>query len=506
MDVFDDRYLDPKTGVITDEGLMARWKVSPMMFIQDVVKLSSPRLKSGFRIGINVKLEDIRGDWFEGWESGQLTWQQWVIVLAVERAINGRGKRFISISSGRGIGKTCIIAILLLWFLICHKDAQIPCTAPSAQQMYDVLWKEVSKWHNVLPERLKELIEVGASYVRIKERPLTWFARAATARKERPEALSGVHSEDVMLLADEASAVPDEVFDIGIGSLTNKNALVILISNYTRNSGYFHRTQVNKHGDYQVLSFSAKDSPIVEVGAIERALRYGKQSSQYRINVLGKPPKAEEEIMGYVPLINRGDLRFVGSCSFVPPVIMGVDPSGQGRNQTVIVARDGFRMACLGKWDMLKPLQIMEKILYFQDMYKISQDNTFLDAFGIGAEVMGEFMKVRKYINGVLVGNVAVDSARYTNLKAEIAWRFRVWVLGGGEMAGNFEDWEEVLGVRYSTEVSKIKIMTKKMMLKHGFKSPDLFDAGSLTFVREFYEETHEKQEDDEVFDPYSIL
>ena len=71
---------------------------------------------------------------------------------------------------------------------------------------------------------------------------------------------------------------------------------------------------------------------------------------------------------------------------------------------------------------------------------------------------------------------------------------------------GTLEDWEEVLEIRYYSELSKIKIMTKKAMLQEGFKSPDLYDAGALCFTREFYEVEREKEEDPEPFDPYTVL
>lgn len=489
-----------------DAEVMAGWKRTPGKFIEDVFGLGMPKLKTGYQIGINTELEDIKADWFEPFVKGkQITWQQWVVVLAVERAVAG-GKRFISVSSGRGIGKSCVMAILLLWFLICHKDAQIPCTAPGAQQMYDVLWKEVAKWHDKLPENFKNLIEVGATYIRVKERPLSWFARAATARKEKPEALSGIHSDDVMLLIDEASGVPDEVFEIGIGSLTNKNAIVLMISNYTRNTGYFHRSQLNKYGDFQVLSFSAVDSPIVERDAVDRALREGEDSNEYRVNICGMPPKIDEEIKGYIPLLREADLRFTAMNELVQPIVLGIDPSGQGRNKTVIVARDPFRAVCMGMWGDLKPVQIMQKTSEIIEALKVNPDNVFLDAFGVGAEVMSEFMKARRFINGVMVGNPASDHQRYINLKAEMSWRAREWLVKGGELTGTYEDWEEVLGIRYFSEVSKIKIMGKRAMVAAGLKSPDLWDALVLTFTREFYEVPDENTEIPEAFDPFSIL
>lgn len=81
-----------------------------------------------------------------------LTRQQSQIVEAVRRAVNEEGKRFISIKSGHGIGKSSIVAMLILRYLFCFKDAQVPCTAPTQSQMYDVLWKEIAVWVNRMPE------------------------------------------------------------------------------------------------------------------------------------------------------------------------------------------------------------------------------------------------------------------------------------------------------------------------------------------------------------------
>ncbi len=43
--------------------------------------------------------------------------------------------------------------------------------------------------------------------------PTEMFISARTSRAEQPEALQGIHSENVMLVADEASGVPEQVFE-----------------------------------------------------------------------------------------------------------------------------------------------------------------------------------------------------------------------------------------------------------------------------------------------------
>jgi hypothetical protein len=337
------------------------WIKSPVAWVRDVYGLVPQPLKDGFVVGENTKLKDIDWRWFKEFERGKhLTWQQWTIFLAVERALRG-GKRFISIASGHGIGKSSTMAMLLLWFLMCYEDSQVPCTAPTAQQMYDVLWKEVSKWHQKMPEEIRDLFEVEANYVRVKLKPKTWFARAATARKESPEALAGIHSDNVFLLVDEASAVCEEVFTVGEGALTNKNALVLLISNYTRLTGYFHESQKDLYNEWEGLSFSSEDSPIVEPEYVNKMARRGIESNEYRVRVKGLPPNASEEINGYVPLLRKSDLRYTMMDKLTQPVILGIDPSGEGRDSTSFMVRDKFRAIPCGIYKNMKPLEIMQR-------------------------------------------------------------------------------------------------------------------------------------------------
>ena len=132
------------------------------------------------------------------------------------------------------MGKSSIIAIVILWFLFCNFQSVVGCTAPTSSQMNDVLWKELSLWINRLPEEVKKLYERTNEYIRISGFAETWFARARTGKKENPEALAGLHADDLMILADEASGVAEEVFTTSESALTNENTLFLMISNPTR--------------------------------------------------------------------------------------------------------------------------------------------------------------------------------------------------------------------------------------------------------------------------------
>jgi phage terminase large subunit len=488
-------------------ALLKEWILSPTKFVESMFGLVPQPLKEGFAIGVNTDLRSVSGKWFKPFEKGKhITWQQWVIFLAIERAIKGYGSRQISVASGHGIGKSSSMAMILLWFLVCYPNAQIPCTAPTAQQMFDVLWKEVSIWHSKLPQNFRDKISVESSYIRMLESPKSWFARAATARKEAPEALAGIHSDNVFLMADEASGVPDEVFITGEGAMTGGNAFVLLISNYTRLSGYFHETQENE-GEWQRLVFSSEDSPIVDRKFVEKMRARGEDSNEFRVRVKGLPPNQDADIKGYVPLLSMNDLRLTTMNSIGKPVILGIDPSGEGRNKSAFVVRDRFRAIPMGIFKDMRSKEIAAYTIELMEKFKILPENVMVDGFGVGMETINEFSLIGIPIMGILVGNPATDSEQFDNMKAQMYWRMREWLIKGGELSGTAKQWEQVLWIRYANSGGRVKIMGKKAMLDAGFDSPDLAEALMLTFFKEHYfDKDTEEKVDEEYFDPYGGL
>ncbi len=122
-----------------------------------------------------------------------LTWQQALALYGVDKALRKEVPDRISIVSGHGIGKSTLLALLILWFLFVHPDSQVACTSPSKEQMYDVLWKELKKWLDKAPPQINQMYIWESSHIRMKESPEVWFARAKTSSKENTEALAGVH-------------------------------------------------------------------------------------------------------------------------------------------------------------------------------------------------------------------------------------------------------------------------------------------------------------------------
>ena len=156
-------------------------------------------------------------------------WQDNEVLLPIER-----GERFIAVRSGHGVGKRRSSVGWCLWFLLFRRPCKIPVTANNEDQLRNVFWAEISHWYRELPPFLRELIEITTERVVIKADPSEAFAVAVTARQERPEALQGLQSPNLLFVLDEASGIPDIIFEVASGALTRPGALVVMCGNPTQ--------------------------------------------------------------------------------------------------------------------------------------------------------------------------------------------------------------------------------------------------------------------------------
>lgn len=99
----------------------------------------------------------------------------------------------VAIKSGQGVGKTALEASAFLWFLTCFPYPRIVATAPTRQQLHDVLWSEISKWMSRSP-LLPSLLKWTKTYVYMNGQEKRWFGVARTATK--PENMQGFHEDN----------------------------------------------------------------------------------------------------------------------------------------------------------------------------------------------------------------------------------------------------------------------------------------------------------------------
>jgi hypothetical protein len=480
-----------------------------IFFIKQVWGLSPQQVKEEYQERFNEGLKKTDKDWdkfcktvtpawFEKYKpQSELTWQQSLIGYGIDKFIKKECSPRISIVSGHGIGKSTISSMILLWFLFGRPECQVACTSPGQEQLFDVLFKEIKKWIDRMPPGVADLYIWERSHIRMKESPATWFARAKTASKENTEALAGVHADWVLMLCDEASGVDEAIFETMEGALTSGNILVFLVSNGTRANGYFFDTHHKDASRWQNYSFSSLDSPRVDQKYVNGIIeKYGLDSIQYAIRVLGQFPKEDGmDDSGYVPLLQDQSIRtqpdFGSSLTFGEDAILGVDPAGDGDDKTSWVLRDTFKAKKLCEEAKSTAKTIAEKTMTLMMEYGIKPSNVVVDAFGTGMDVGKEIaLASRGTINVTTVNTgekptTETDQELYLNMRAECYYKAKIWLQTGGEIVENGNFKEELKGIRYKRNLAgKIQIMPKlDMKKKYGLKSPNDADAFSLTFL-----------------------
>ena len=439
---------------------------------------------------------------FKKYNGTRFTWQQTVILEAYNRALRTFGKdsfdaikRWITVRSGHGIGKTATMSVVAIHFLWCFPGAQIGMTANSEQQVEDIFMKEFYVWRAKLPLFMREAMIQTSDHIQMEDNS-DWFLRAQVARPEKPEALAGLHGEYVLIIVDEASGVADKVFEVMKGALTGENYIVCYYSNPTRNEGEFFES--HKGGSaYTKLHFSSRESPIVKRGYIAKMeddypSNGQEHSDEVKIRVDGAfAGVTEMDEAGWIPLLANINILFEPERGqIINGGIIGVDPAGGGKDHSIVHIRDSVYLKEVLNERTSQEKDLARKIETIRDAYNCKSNDIGVDAFGIGAKVVANInVKMGESVNALLTDKPREGTEDlFVSFKDELAWKFRSWVAQGGIIiTNNKAAWlKELEKIKYKrVRPGRIQLMKKQEFKKEYGFSPDRFDAAIHTFFRD---------------------
>ena len=355
---------------------------------------------------------------FDGLKHKGLTFQQDEIA---EKLIENRN---VCVSAGGGIGKSALAALLTIWFLPTHLYSRVPTTAPSRKQLKDVLWAEIAFWLNRC--KYRKIYELFSERLLIKHHP-DWYAVARTVPKEGNAAsindtFAGFHGkgdDDLLLLVDEASGVPDPVFTAIEGAMTS-GAYVLLISNPVSTGGYYYDTISDPNGkgrSYKVLYYDSRESPLVDKDFEQRIIdRYGKDSAMYISKVTGRPI-AQLETVVISP--ERFD-RIVGAnrTKFLGDVILSVDVGGGGTDPAVFCHKIGKSIARWDEFPSANPTSIADEVIrIYKLLYESKNFKCIVDGVGTGAGTVSNLQKANMFPIIPFIGSEKSTNPIMYNLK-----------------------------------------------------------------------------------------
>lgn len=397
------------------------------------------------------------------------------------------GERKISIRSGHGVGKSTTASWAMLWFLLTRYPVKVVVTAPTSAQLYDALFAELKRWVKELPQPIQDLLDVKQERIELKASATEAFISARTSRAEQPEALQGVHSDNVMLVADEASGVPEAVFEAAAGSMSGHNALTILLGNPVRSSGFFFDTHNRLKDEWWTKRVSCIDSARVSKEYVDdMKSRYGEESNAFRIRVLGEFPKSDDDTIIPMDLLESAKHRDTRAYEDAP-IIWGLDVARFGSDSSVLCKRQSNVVHTLERWRNLDLMQLTGAVVaqYEACDHKNRPAEILVDSIGLGAGVVDRLRELKLPARGINVSESPAMGATYLNLRAELWHKAKAWLEKRDCKIPNNEDLiGELATVRYTfTSNGKIKIESKDDIRRRGLKSPDMADAFVLTFA-----------------------
>jgi len=395
-----------------------------------------------------------------------------------------KGQRRCSIRSGHGVGKSSCASWLMIWFLLTRYPVKIVVTAPTASQLFDALFAECKRWIKELPTPIKSLLEMKSDRIELGSSPTEAFISARTSRSESPESLAGVHADHVLLVVDEASGVPESVFEAAYGSMSGKDATTILLGNPTRSSGYFYETHTRLRDSWWTKQVSCLDSPLVSPDFIqEMELKYGAQSNAMKVRVYGEFPTAEDDTLISLHAVEQASKRKVEQPEGTP-VVWGLDVARYGDDASVLCIRQGRHLMELHSWKKLSLMELSGRVLDLLNSADEPPEEILVDSIGLGAGVLDRLRELDISARGVNVSESPAMADRYANLRAELWDLTKQWFTEEVQIPNDDSLIADLTAPRYSFNSSgKMLVESKAETKKRLGRSTDFADSLVLTFA-----------------------
>lgn len=384
----------------------------------------------------------------------------------------------LAVASGHGVGKSALVAWLILWAMSTRPHLAAVVTANTQRQLETKTWRELALWHR------RAINSHWFSWSQGKfccvNHPNTWFVAAVPWSRERPEAFAGLHGRHVMVIYDEASAIADEIWDVSEGAMTTPGAMWLVFGNPTRNRGRFRDCFGKYQRRWHRHQVDARRSRLVNKEQVaEWIADHGLDSDFIRIRVTGQFP-----LQGNWQFISSRLVEQARLLRGVPlgPLVMGIDVARFGEDQTVFLLRQGEAIKKIERHSGLDTMQVASRAA--ETIQRWSPAGVFIDGAGVGGGVVDRLKQLGFRVIDVNGGSKATDDKRFANRRAEMWSRVRDWLQAGGCLPDDNALADDLCGPEYGYDpTNRITLEKKDDMRRRGLKSPDAGDALALTFA-----------------------
>jgi hypothetical protein len=473
-----------------------------------------------------------------------------------ERICNAiRDHERVCISACHDIGKTFSLSKVVLWFLPSFPGSKIISTAPTHNQVKRLLWSEIRNgWR-------KSKMPLGGNMLQTEwQIDDDWFAVGFTSRNEAnsgeaqgtSSSFQGFHAEYILIIFDEATGIPHNIWTQAEGMLTSAKVRFVAIGNPTSRASEFFKCFSSPA--WHKIYLSCFDSPnlkangitnieqlrdefnllksLSEKEAFERirnykvvqpklltlswvmqaALKWGLTHPLFVSKVLGKFPEEDENVLISLSTVEAAQNRYEDlpkgkKTDIVSLRSIGVDPARFGADMTVITVLEDDVQTLRKVLSKNKTTEVTGEIVaLLKSLPRARQEVIVVDGTGIGAGVCDELQEARNSKH--LPSNVVIrevhfggglttedDKKHYFNLKAKMFDRLSKDLYSTLAIIGESTYLEQFPTILYKfTSKGQLIIESKDDYKKRtGLGSPDDADSMALANHGRYPEQTSGK-------------
>jgi hypothetical protein len=412
----------------------------------------------------------------------------------------------LAVPSCHNAGKSFTAALAAARWLAKYPPgtARVISTAPSDSQVRAILWNEIGQ--------LKE--RAGAALPGRVNQKEWWIGAymAGLGRKPNdyaPGTFQGLHAEHILVILDEAGAIPNELWT-GVDTLvTNAGAVILAIGNPDDPTAEFKRivegADTEDGNGWTVVKIPAWETPNLSGEPVTRKIHdvmLSKEWVEDKRRAWGEDdPRWVSKVTAEFP--SESGMTVIRNAD-VQVALRGVDDTRQLRNfarvqlgvdiaasdegdRTVIRERVGYALGRRWTVQSSEPEDVSDLIV--QAIDESGATLVHVDATGVGFGFLADIRRRRPgvAIKPFVAAARASDSEQFENRRAEAHWTVRELLrkkaLDMADMEEADDTVTQLLAIRYRIKKGKILVESKDEVRKRLGRSPDDSDALLLSVL-----------------------
>jgi hypothetical protein len=413
-----------------------------------------------------------------------------------------------------GPGKSATLSWLIWNFMLTRPRPRVAAVSISWANLRDNLWSELAKWR-AQSRLLEATFEWTKTKIFARQHPGLWWCSARTWDRsadpdQQGQALSGLHDDYAMAVADETGAMPAAVIQTASAVLAGgKETKLVIAGNPTHLAGPLHSATIEHRRLWHVIEVTGdpddpERAPRVDLDwAREMVDSYGRDNPFVRSKVLGKFPKhASDALLGLHHFEDAYERHRAEDGSALQRGFkrLGVDVARFGADRTLVAKRDGDYHDGFDAWAGKDLAESTARVAAIALAYRAQE--ICVDDIGLGGGLTdglrrrADLRRARCQVRGINVGNPSKvrdreNRPRFANLKAEYSFAMLEQYFGPGCISLSKEVRTSPLEAQatdvryaYSRGAQTLCIEAKEdFRRRHGGKSPDEWDATVLAFA-----------------------